>query len=178
MGCATLVVTNNDPLLAGTLAEELSGYLWSTRKEFQANLISAEEAIREACGLERPVCLLDMGDNVGGGSPADSTWIAHELNRFTGIRSLLCLFDPACVERCKSSPVGSQLKLEIGGHSSVSHGAPLYGDFKLLGLYDGHFEEEKPRHGGIKQFDQGLTAVVENDDNMTIVVTSKRNGAF
>ena len=30
--------------------------------------------------LEGPICLLDMGDNVGGGSPGDGTLLAHAIN--------------------------------------------------------------------------------------------------
>ena len=47
-----------------------------------------------------PIVLMDVGDNIGGGSSADSTIILAEAQRtgFTGL--LQTLYDPEAVEAC------------------------------------------------------------------------------
>jgi microcystin degradation protein MlrC len=41
-------------------------------------------------------------------------------------------------------------------------------------ISDGLFRETQIRHGGWGEFDQGVTAVVETEDNHTVVLTSRR----
>src|SRR5262245_20820657 len=79
MGSAVIVVTDGDRELAQNLANEWSGAIWVRRREFVGRLIDIPEALDRAATLAGPVCLLDMGDNVGGGSPADGTLLAHAL---------------------------------------------------------------------------------------------------
>ena len=70
MGSSVIAVTDNNPKLAQQLADELAGYLWTNREAFAGDFISVDQALEKAADLRGPVCLLDMGDNVGGGSPA------------------------------------------------------------------------------------------------------------
>jgi microcystin degradation protein MlrC len=80
MGAAALVVTDRDPGLAERLAGELGLAMWSRRADLAGRLIGVDEALDRASALPPPVCLLDMGDNVGGGSPGDSTFMAAALH--------------------------------------------------------------------------------------------------
>src|SRR5205814_3701749 len=73
MGSSVLVVTDADPDLARRCADELARAWWDRRANFAGELIGVADAIRRAATLPGPVCLLDMGDNVGGGSPGDGT---------------------------------------------------------------------------------------------------------
>ena len=66
-----------------------------------------------------------MGDNVGGGSPADGTLIAHGLLNHQIPRSFVCLYDPESVDRAKHSGIGSRIILEMGGKTDDLHGPPL-----------------------------------------------------
>lgn len=178
MGSSVIVVTDNDRNLAQNQADQLARLWWDHRKAFEGQLIGVTEAITMAEALEGPICLLDMGDNVGGGSPADGTLIAHELHARRLGPSLVVLFDPESVARLEACHPGEQLELSMGGKSDNNHGPPLVARVTLLRVQDGRFEESEVRHGGIRSFDQGRTAVVRTDHNMTIVLTSRRMAPF
>ena len=70
IGPAAVVVTDNDPHLAQTEAERLSNMLWNVRDRLDINLLDAAAAVTQAIQSEsHPVILVEMGDNIGGGSP-------------------------------------------------------------------------------------------------------------
>jgi microcystin degradation protein MlrC len=92
MGTSFNVVTDRDGELAQELADELAGYLVKHRHDFDPIHIYAPEAVEQATGMKGPVCLLDTGDNVGGGSAGDGTVIAHEVSRRGGPRTFACLY--------------------------------------------------------------------------------------
>ncbi len=86
MGATVLAVAENDAGLANEAAQEMARFWWDRRESFAGCLISLAEAVETARGFRRndssrPVGLLEMGDNVGGGSPGDGTWIVHEWMR-------------------------------------------------------------------------------------------------
>jgi len=177
MGAACLVVTDGDPAQARELADELGRDLWDRRADFVGQFISPEQAIARARRFDAPVCLLDMGDNVGGGSPADGTILAGHLLA-SGLKSLACLFDPAVVEDARTCGVGRSKQFEIGGKTDRLHGAPLVAEFTVRGLHEGTYTEPLPRHGGIREYDQGPTAVLEHAGGLTLIVNSRRTPPF
>lgn len=177
MGSAVVVVTDDDPALARRLADDVAGELWSRRDEFRSELLSIDTAVERATGLEGPVLLLDMGDNVGGGSPADGTLLAHALHRAEGLASFVCLCDPHAVRDAEAAGVGATIESEVGGRTDELHGSPLQATFDVLDLRDGRFSEPEPRHGGIRDYDQGRTAIVRSN-GLTIMLTSRRMVPF
>ena len=162
MGSSTLVVTDNDPALAQALAKQLANYLWNHRQEFDPQLLGIDQALDQATQLEGPICLLDMGDNVGGGSPADATSLAQAIIDRKIPNSFVCLYDPEAVETLSESEIGAQCTLPIGGKTDNLHGLPIEVPVTLQSLHDGQYSEPEPRHGGFTHVDQGRTAVVQN----------------
>lgn len=178
LGASAIVVTDNDAILARQTANELADWWWAHREDFRGHLTSVPDAVRLAATAPGPVCLLDMGDNVGGGSPADGTVLAHELIRQGVGPAVVCLFDPAAVQRAAAAGVGASLDLALGGHTDDRHGPPLRCTVAVRGLFDGRFDEPEARHGGIRRYDQGPTAVVETAHGLTVVLTSRRTPPF
>ncbi|MBL8850196.1 MAG: M81 family metallopeptidase [Planctomycetaceae bacterium] len=178
MGSAVLVVADGDRQLAERSALELGTLLWDRRADFVANLISPADGIEQARTLPGPVCLLDMGDNVGGGSAADGTTLIHELHRRRLGPAFACLSDPEAVRRADAAGAGAKLSLRVGGKTDDLHGPPLEARFTVLQLNDGRFEEPEARHGGIRHYDQGRTAVVRTDDGLTLMLTTRRMVPF
>ncbi|MEC9095219.1 MAG: M81 family metallopeptidase [Planctomycetota bacterium] len=178
MGAAFIVVTDNDETQAAQLAAELQSYLFDHRSEFQAELETVEETVARCGDLEGPICLLDMGDNTGGGSPADSTILLHECQAQSLTNTFACLYDPAVVQQLQTAETGEIVAIEVGGKTDQLHGAPWYGEVELLGRYDGKFFEPQPRHGGATHCDQGDTVVVKHESGLTMMVTSKRQPPF
>jgi microcystin degradation protein MlrC len=88
MGSALLVVTDNDRQQAQQLADDWAAELYRRRAEFVGELIDIDQAIEKALAAPSPVCLLDMGDNVGGGGPADATIVVEAFTAEVSVLSL------------------------------------------------------------------------------------------
>ncbi|MFP6613145.1 MAG: M81 family metallopeptidase [Pirellulales bacterium] len=178
MGSAAIVVTNDDADLAPQLASQLGEELWSRRDDFDGRLIGIADALEQAVRLPGPVCLLDMGDNVGGGSPADGTYLVHEIAERRVDRSFVCLCDGAASRWARQAGLGATLEIPVGGKTDGRHGLPLKGRFTVISLHDGQFREPEPRHGGMSNFDQGQTAIVKSEFGLTIMLTEHRMPPF
>lgn len=175
MGSSVLVITDGNPELAEKLASGLAEAMEARREYFEPVFLSISSAVARVCESDcTPVVLLDMGDNVGGGSPANSTAIAHEWLRNGSGSGLVVLFDPDSVEKAAGSGEGS-----VGRYSPGDPSDPLEVQCVVRSLHDGKFHESEARHGGFSTFDQGRTAILETcDGRLTIMVTSRRMAPF
>lgn len=179
MGSGFIVVTDNDSDQAQQLADQLGETLLSRKEEFKAQLIGIEEALDQAEQQAGPVCFLDMGDNIGGGSPADSTMILHAIQKRKKPISFACLYDPEAAQQAIEAGPGATLTgLAMGGKTDDQHGAPLVADVKVISTHDGHFTESEVRHGGKTEFQMGPTAVVQTDFGLAIMLNSHRTPPF
>jgi microcystin degradation protein MlrC len=174
MGASVLVVADRDQTVAARCATELAQVWWTRRAEFDTTLPSAAEAVERAAQLDGPVCLLDTGDNIGGGSPGDGTVLAHELHRRKLGPAFVCLVDPEAVQASAAAGRGTRVGIRVGGKHDHFHGPPLEADFTVRGFFEGRFSESEPRHGGMMEFDRGPTALVETDDGLMIMLTTRR----
>src|SRR5206468_10955115 len=79
-GTGFLVTTDGDKAKAERLARELAELAWSMRDRMIARNTPPAEAVAEAIAYpEGPVMLIDVGDNIGGGTPGDATVLLAEL---------------------------------------------------------------------------------------------------
>jgi microcystin degradation protein MlrC len=186
MGCAVLVVADGDRQAARLAAEELAEIVWQRRADFVGQLIEIDEAIDQALAAEGSSCLLDMGDNVGGGSPGDGTALAHAFLARQVKDSLVIIADDELVTTVVEAmaandgnplSVGDTIELSVGGKSLPIYGPPLRGKFELLGTYEGEFTDRRVRHGGFTHYDQGLSVVLRQG-GLTILVTTRRIPPF
>jgi microcystin degradation protein MlrC len=177
MGTSLIFTTDDDPALAKALAVELAQYILARRAEFVGVSISIAQAIETALRSAAPVCLLDMGDNVGGGSPGDGTLIAESLLA-KRVRSFVCLFDPDVAAQAVSAGPGARISMSAGGKTDARHGRPLAITGVVRSIHDGKFTDAKPHHGGATSFNMGQTAVIEDDRGLTVMLTSRRVPPF
>lgn len=178
MGTACVVVTDNNPQLAESCVNELAAYLWTHRDDFRGQFVSIAEAVELARRGPAPVGLLDMGDNVGGGSPGDGTLLLDALTKAGVAPTLACLFDPAAAEQARAAGAGRRVTLSIGGHTDTQHGEPFTADVTVESLHSGQFTETETRHGGQTTYDMGPTVVVRTAAGQTIVLSSRRMPPF
>ncbi len=179
MGSGFIVVTDDNPAQARELADELGQTLINRRDEFKAHLIGIEDALDRAEQMEGPVCFLDMGDNIGGGSPADGTTILHAIKARRGPTSFACLYDPEAAQAAIAAGPGMHLpELAMGGKTDDLHGEPLVANVTVISVHDGDFTEAEVRHGGKTEFHMGPTAVVQTDFGLTIMLNSHRTPPF
>jgi microcystin degradation protein MlrC len=172
LGVACIVVADGDRRRAWEGAQRIAAAVWSAREELQGVAPDPRAAIARATdGRPGPVLLLDTGDNIGGGSPGDSTTLLHEAQRH-GVRSYLeTLWDPEAVRRCAAAGVGRDVSVDVGGRLA-SHSPPCPVRGAVRGVADGRFSDASPTHGGFRDFDTGPTAVLETDLEQTLVLTS------
>jgi microcystin degradation protein MlrC len=92
--------------------------LWNMREQLIFTLPEAAEAVRmaiiEAQTATKPVVLVEMGDNIGGGSARDSTIILNELLQQRAPRWVVILADPAAVQECIEAGIEAEITLRIG----------------------------------------------------------------
>ncbi|MEW5979334.1 MAG: M81 family metallopeptidase [Acidobacteriota bacterium] len=175
MGVSFLAVADNDRELAVEAARWMARRAWERRQEFLGELVSAREAVRAAAQrAAAPIVLMDVGDNIGGGSAGDSTILFEEVLNQQVRNALVVLYDPVAVSRCAVVGVGRGIEVDVGGKTDSLHGKPLTIRGRVRLIADGIFVETEARHGGWGNYDQGITAVLETADQHTVILTSRR----
>jgi len=177
MGSGFIVVTDNEPQLAKEYVQELTQYLWEHREDFRGVMISVDEALEMAVKSPKPVCLLDMGDNTGGGGPADSTVFLRALNARGDLKSFNSVFDPESVQLAQTVKPGERIRLKIGGKTDPIYGGSLDAEVTVRSFHEGKYRETEPRHGAKTHYNMGPTAIVETDSGVTVMLTSRRQGS-
>jgi microcystin degradation protein MlrC len=181
MGSSAILVSYEDvdPEKRQALLAELVDAVEQSKDQFEPEFVDAAAAVAQAARSSGTTCLLDMGDNVGGGSSADSTILAHELHRHGIGPSFVCLCDPTAIAQCSELKIDDVAALQIGVKTDQAHGGHLDAEVRIVSRHDGRFQETKPMHGGFTEFDQGETVIVETvDSKITIMLTQKRMPPF
>ncbi|MBK8021835.1 MAG: MlrC C-terminal domain-containing protein [Chloroflexi bacterium] len=124
-----------------------------------------------------------MGDNIGGGSAGDSTFILQELLAQHAEAWVIVLADPSAAQFCAQAGIGATVALDVGGKTDDLHGQPVKISGHVKCLHDGRYIETQPRHGGQRYHDQGLSAVIEipgsaPDLSCYLVLTTHREPPF
>jgi len=123
----------------------------------------------------KPVLLLDMGDNVGGGGSGDSIYLLEHLEK-THLKCIICIHDPEAVATCLTYSIGQSFTVSFGKHPDKLE------TFKtratLMNTTTGIFSEEEPRHGGQNHYNMGKTAVITTLNGNTVLLHSKRVPPF
>lgn len=178
MGTSFIAVTDGQPTLANTMVDQLTGHLLERRHDFACGLPNVDEAMQVVSNTSDRVCLLDVGDNVGGGAAGDGTLLARNLLNQRVIDSLVCLWDPSAVRAAMEFGIGQRAEITIAGREATEQGPPLVARVVVQRLGDGRFTESAPVHGGRNTYDMGPTAVVQCDDGPTLLLMSKRVPPF
>lgn len=184
MGPTAIVVTDGDVALAEREAKKLSDMLWATRDKIALKLPDPAQAVKQAMGEAKfPVTLMDTGDNIGGGSAGDSTFVLDELVRQKATGWVMTVCDPAAVQAAVKLGVGGKFDMVVGGKIDDMHGKPVRVRGRVKTLNEGKYIEHETRHGGGRYFDQGMTAVIEAegslpDEQNLLVLNTKRTVPF
>jgi microcystin degradation protein MlrC len=177
MGTSFLVISDGDPVLAEHIGKKLESFLIRNKASFVGNKNDIPTSLAMAKALEKPVLMLDMGDNIGGGSPGNSIMLLKALENDTSLSSFCCIFDPTAVNIASAYKVDDTFNLNIQGtvgEENVDYTLKV----TLTQLNEGRFTEEQPRHGGQLHYDMGKTAVVRTEKGNTLMLTSLRVPPF
>ncbi|HCI86188.1 MAG TPA: hypothetical protein DHV68_05030 [Dehalococcoidia bacterium] len=206
MGMSWITITDGDAELAEKVSKDLAASAWTKREELNKQVPSIHEALKMAEesyvgpkpeGVENyvpddgsalaeaeesehsrlgPIVLMDVGDNIGGGSSADSTHILKVAQEMGVTGYLQTLYDPEAVATCVHAGVGAEIALDVGGKTDDMHGEPVHVVGTVGNIDDGPYEETRPTHGGFRFYDDGKRVLFKTTDGMTILLTSRRSG--
>src|SRR5207249_7938996 len=100
---------------AGQAAITITAEMWKAREQLNVECPQPEEAVRRAVASDRtPVLLIDLGDNVGGGSAGDGTVLLAELLRQRATGFVVVLHAPEAVALAQSAGVGGTFEATVG----------------------------------------------------------------
>lgn len=172
MGMAFIAISDGDPEAARRGARRLADLAWEMREQCHATAPLPDEAIARALALPdpRPVVLLDVGDNVGAGTPGDATVLLEALIRNRVPSFLVSLFDPAAVQATKT--VGGRVDLDVGGRTDKLHGSPVRIRGTVRSVAENRWEDRRAS-GGWVAFDAGLSTLVDLDGGGSVLLTTE-----
>jgi microcystin degradation protein MlrC len=181
MGPSAIVVTDGDRALAEREAKRLSDMMWNARDKIALKLPDPAEAVRQAMAATKfPVALFDTGDNIGGGSAGDSTFLLEELVKQKALGWVMVVTDTEAFEAARKAGINGAFDMPVGGKTDSMHGKPVRVRGRVKSLHNGEYIETEVRHGGGRYHSMGLTAVIEaegstRDDKNFLVVTTQRS---
>ena len=179
MGSSVIAVGDGDPSPARAAADEIAGAIWAIRDRLDVRRPDALEGVRRAISSSMtPVVLVDLGDNVGGGTPGDGTILLRELIDQKARGAVVALHDPSAVVAAQRLGVGGTFVGTVGGRSGPLYGGPIDVLGIVRSLHDGIWIEAEARHGGRRHNDQGATALIELPGPITLVLNSLRTPPF
>jgi microcystin degradation protein MlrC len=117
VGAKTLVIADGDADKAATTARFFANKLWDIRDGLRMEYPDISEALDIVSAANHgPVALADMGDNAGGGAPADSTFFLQEILK-RGMKDIAhgIFWDPVLVTMCQDAGVGARMRVRLGG---------------------------------------------------------------
>lgn len=175
MGMSVVAAHRDGADAARRAAVRVAAEVWSRRSDLQGGGTPVSQAIAKVGDHrgERPLLVLDVGDNVGGGGPGDSTVLLAEAVR-QGVGGIVTvLLDPQTVRELSDASIGDRVAVRVGGRTREQSGTPVLLHADVVGRSDGRYEEPKMAHGGLRFFDCGEMVALRTDQDVTVVLTSK-----
>ena len=174
VGAKTLVIADGDAGKATDTAKAFADKLWGIREGLRMDYpgIGAALDIVEAAE-DGPITLADMGDNAGGGAPADSTYFLEEILK-RGMTDIAhgIFWDPVLVAMCQDAGVGARMRVRFGGKICTESGQAVDLDVTVRAV-----RENMTQMLGETEMPMG-TGVWLDADGVHFVVSSLRTQNF
>jgi microcystin degradation protein MlrC len=163
---SVLTVESSKNYLGDGLVKKLCAMAWKRRQDFIFEAEPMPDSINKAMRFETfPVVIADHGDNCGAGGSGDDLSVLDEMLR-QGLTSIIAgpIWDPQAVEQMIACGEGNEIKLTIGGKTSVpaiaqvGHGISCTG--KIKKITDGRFIITAPMQTGL-EVNLGRTVVLD-----------------
>ncbi len=155
---------------------------WSLRERVNIAYPPVEEVVAKLPADARgPVILVEPADNIGGGAPGDGTGILRALLARGIERALVVINDPVSVAQLAPLPIGSTVRVAIGGRGWRLDPGPVELEVTLVSRSDGNFTLEDP-HSHLASMSgihcrMGPCAVVRHG-GVTVLLTSRKTPPF
>ena len=187
-GMCVIATTNNDPALAEKLARQMANALWARREEIRTvrPIVSIDEGVRMAMAREKgPIVLVDLGDDPGSATPADSPVVLGALLRHGARDAALTIRDAQVVEAAMQVGVGATLTMLVGAKIDQRFYKPLPVTGRVKMIDDGEYMILGPAHGGwgrevnqaaFRESHMGPRAVLRIGDKIDVIFSTDRTG--
>lgn len=177
MGTSVIVVSNNNRDLALSTCKQLESYIIDNKDNFIGDKKDISHSLSLLKESEKPVLMLDMGDNVGGGGPGNNITLMKVLEQQEEYQYFINIYDPQAVLQAEKYREKDQFDISIIG--TIKNKKKLFkAKVTLNQLTDGKFKESNPRHGGQFNYNMGKTAIVSTEKGNIIMLTSLRIPPF
>ncbi|MEO0382530.1 MAG: M81 family metallopeptidase [Pseudomonadota bacterium] len=157
---------------AESVADDVLAEWIAAREDFNASLLSADEAIKAALAAPAgpgPIVLADVQDNPGGGGTNDTTGLLQALVDARAQGAVMVhVVDPDATAAAHLAGVGSMIDQSVGGRQDPLTGAPVNGPWTVLALGDGEFVGQGPMYSG-NLIQLGPVALVERNGVACII---------
>lgn len=169
----SVLAYGREPQEVNAVADGLAEAIWSRRDAFVPHLLSVAEAVATAMAAARgPVILVDVADNVGGGSPGDGTVVLEALLTARPRSAALVLWDPDAVATATECGTGSRFREMVGGKADRMHGSPVKLEGKVEFVGPVEYQRESTYMTG--QLIRLGNAAVVNATGVRVVLTEER----
>jgi microcystin degradation protein MlrC len=160
-GMSVVVTTDGEPNLAHDIAEQVKEACWAKRQSFHTDMVSVEEAVREAMDTDvGPVILGDLADSGGAGTPGEGTAILAELLKQNAKGAVIGnIADSEAVQQAIQAGIGKTVTLTVGGKADHFHGDPVEISGRVRSIHEGRFTTGTAFIS--MTFDRGPTVVLD-----------------
>jgi microcystin degradation protein MlrC len=172
MGSSVIVIADDDVAAGKAVLNKLTDHIICNRSAFNGIKQNIKTVVSAWDQTLKPLLLLDMGDNVGGGSPGNSVYLLDQLEDEAKENIFHCVFDPVAVQLANAHAIGDSFELQIGQRPDSVPTPTRLVTLEFKG--PGSFDETTPRHGGQVHFDMGPIAIVKTAKNHVVMLTSLR----
>jgi len=173
MGSGGLVVTDNHPELARSLARDIGLRYWNRRHDLEPDTYSPDTAIESGLQIEGgPVILVETADCCGGGAAGDSiASLAALIDADVSELSYVPVVDPDAAAVCHTAGEGAEVTVTLGHQLDPRWGQPRELTGTVSRLTSGQFIYRGGQWEG-KTADMGPTAVL-NIGTVRVLIMSR-----
>lgn len=178
MGTAIIVIGNNNIERAAEIANKMKTFILDLQPLFIGEKTDVSHIIQMLPGLPKPVLLLDMGDNIGGGTSGRGLTLAKALEADGRFRYFSYQPDASAITKLKKNQVGDDCILTLSGFDEEQKDECWDVPVTITNRVDGQFVEDTPQHGGQVRFDMGETLICTTAAGGVLMVSTLRIPPF
>jgi microcystin degradation protein MlrC len=174
----SIVAYGADEQAAASAADDLLALVCSSEDAFDGRVYDPDEGVREAmrlaAGASKPVVISDTQDNPGAGGNSDTTGMLRALVKAGAARAALgVICDPAAAKAAHEAGLGAEIRIALGGKSSIPGDAPFEANFTIEALSGGQFLATGPFYGRGARLNLGPSACLRTG-GVRVAVASRK----
>jgi len=173
MGTSFIVLQNGKINKDDTTGHKLNTYMKANKDKFVGTRKTINEVLPLIKNSPKPILLLDMGDNIGGGAPGNSLHLLKVFEEVRIFKTLFCIYAPEAIQSLENQS-GEAFDLSLNDNTGIC----LIVSINKIYVGKGKFAETNPRHGGQVHYDMGTIAIVQSESGNTIMLMSNRVPPF